>query len=66
MDFLHPPMLLQEEDNSFTTYLHPPKMLPAEDSNIHQQQQNQWLWNYSRESFDTLQAEFYDSATQMY
>jgi len=31
MDYLHPPMLPQEEENLFNQYLHPP-MLPAEDS----------------------------------
>ncbi|KAF9236180.1 hypothetical protein BU15DRAFT_77279 [Melanogaster broomeanus] len=41
MDFLHPPMLPQEEDNLFAIYLQPPKMLPTEDPNVHQQHQNQ-------------------------
>lgn len=29
MDFLHPPMLPQEEENLFNQYLHPP-MVPIE------------------------------------
>ncbi|KAF9231063.1 hypothetical protein BU15DRAFT_82865 [Melanogaster broomeanus] len=61
MDFLHPLMLPQEEDNLFSTYLQPPKMLPTEDPNVHQQHQT-----YSDESFGTSQTEFYDSVMQTY
>jgi len=58
MDFLHPPMLPQDEDNFFATYLHPPMLLPTEDSNasLRHQPQNQQGYN----------PEFYDSAMQTY
>ncbi|KAF4611687.1 hypothetical protein D9613_003762 [Agrocybe pediades] len=31
MDYLHPPMGLQDEDSLFSAYLHPPMSLPADD-----------------------------------
>ena len=34
MDYLHPPMLPQEEE-LFSTYLHPPMALPDDSSNNH-------------------------------
>ncbi|KDR78208.1 hypothetical protein GALMADRAFT_224580 [Galerina marginata CBS 339.88] len=32
MDYLHPPMALQDEESLFSTYLHPPMALPEEPS----------------------------------
>jgi hypothetical protein len=35
MDFLHPPMMLpQEEESLFATYLHPPMILPQEGEQV--------------------------------
>jgi len=62
MDFCHPPMLPQDEDNFFATYLHPPMLLPAEDANIQHQHQHQNQHNYNT----SAQAEFYDSAMQTF
>jgi hypothetical protein len=62
MDFFHPPMLPQDEDNFFATYLHPPMLLPAEDPNPQHQHQQQPQQGYN----SSAQAEFYDSAMQTF
>ena len=34
MDFLHPPMMLPQEESLFATYLHPPMILPQEGEQV--------------------------------
>ncbi|KAF6748268.1 GATA-binding factor 6-B [Ephemerocybe angulata] len=58
MDYLHPPMLPQEEE-LFSTYLHPPMALPSEDQS-HSQMHGTLHYDYSQ-AYDS-----HDSSMRVY
>ena len=65
MDCLHPPMLLQDEENLFNQYLHPP-MLPAEDkstnNNNNSMQPHSPMFQNDYSGNGTGAIEFYDTS----
>lgn len=69
MDYLHPPMLLQEEDNLFSQYLHPQSAPVDESSKVlmnslqsHSMFHNEVVYT----SNGSLRSEFYDTTMHSY
>lgn len=55
MDYLHPPMVSQDDDSLFSTYIHPPMAIP-DDSNSHMNLMHAAMYSHEythHDSYDT-------------
>jgi hypothetical protein len=55
MDYLHPPMVLQDDESLFSTYLHPPMAIPNDNSQMNGAQQHNMYNNDDNGSHDSYE-----------
>lgn len=61
MDYLHPPMVPQDDESLFSTYLHPPMVVPEEGNNHLTGVQSQNIYGDYSHGHD-----YYDASMQVY